>query len=157
MSILMNSCIFWRIDLIHSLIPILSWGHSHLLFEAFAEITVIINTHHIRDLSHGIFSGFNELHSTLDTHFLNKLNRCQTSQCLQFLKEDWTADCQFLHQADHTNDNDWILIITRETKKYIKSLQKPNFYHKTAKYYPLPQSLLYNFAYEKPRNTELRC
>ena len=70
-------------------IPILRGCHSLFLLETLTEITRVIDTHHIGYLRHGILTGGYQLSCTIDTHFLNELDRRQSGQGFQLL-ESWT-------------------------------------------------------------------
>ena len=79
-------------------IPILRGCHSLFLLETLTEITRVIDTHHIGYLRHGILTGGYQLSCTVDTHFLNELDRRQSGQGFQLLEEYGTAHGKFLHK-----------------------------------------------------------
>lgn len=61
---------------------ILRRGLSELRLETLAEVTRVVDTYHVRNLSHVELARPNQLSGTLDAHLLDKLDGSQSGERL---------------------------------------------------------------------------
>ena len=83
------------------LVSIFRWGHSHFLFEAFAEISWIVYSNHVCYLCDGVFSRLYQLDCFVYSYFFNEFYRSKAGKCFQLFEENGSAYRHLFYKIVH--------------------------------------------------------